>query len=194
MKKIYAALILAAGQSTRFGGNKFVAQIKEQPLIKKTIQPFSNTCQSVTVVTGAYTEELKSLLNSLKVTQIHNPGYLYNGMSGSIKIGLKLINLENIYGLFIHPGDIPFVTEDDLQLMIDSLESSDLDIIIPTYGGEMGHPLLIRNQLVPLLNKLDNSREGLRSFVKDYSDRVLLVNSPNKDILVDIDTKKDLMF
>ena len=91
-KHHYCALILAAGQSKRFKSNKLVVKFKDKLLIERTLEPFLKLpyqIRSIFVVTGAFTNELRPILNHLQVNQIHNEFYASGGMSSSIKIGVK---------------------------------------------------------------------------------------------------------
>ncbi|MFX0092875.1 MAG: NTP transferase domain-containing protein [Candidatus Hodarchaeota archaeon] len=197
IKHHYCALILAAGQSKRFKSNKLAVRFKDKLLIERTLEPFFKLqyqIRSIFVVTGAYSNELQPILNHLQVKQIHNEFYASGGMSSSIKIGVKQIsnNIENFNGLFIHPGDIPFISGEDLILMINALENSQKKIIIPTHDKKRGHPLLVHSSLMDKLLDLEEHRKGLKGFLTDFKDAIEFVNSRNPGILYDIDSPDDL--
>ncbi|MHA2494093.1 MAG: nucleotidyltransferase family protein [Candidatus Hodarchaeales archaeon] len=194
----YGALILAAGSSSRFQSNKFLAVIDGIPLIHKTLMPFlelESRIKAVYVVTGAYTDDLKTLLRELNVKQLHNPLFSSGGMSSSVKIGISHLQKDSrkIRGIFVHPGDIPFLETDDLLTMIDAFERSLKRIFIPTFGERRGHPLLIHMSIANELKSLREEKRGLRGFLADHSNEIEYVASNNHGILRDVDSPEDIM-
>jgi molybdenum cofactor cytidylyltransferase len=196
-KHEYGVIILAAGRSRRFQENKFLADINGRPLLEKTLDPFlklDSQIKIVIVVTGAYTEELKPLLQKLKVIQVHNQAYATGGMSSSVKKGLTCLQdqLEKLNGVFIHPGDIPFILSQDLLRMIAFLEEKSKLIIIPTFENRRGHPLLLHSSLIAELHTLKERDQGLRGFLSRSSEKIAFVPLNNPGILQDIDYLEDL--
>ncbi|MFQ5980558.1 MAG: NTP transferase domain-containing protein [Candidatus Heimdallarchaeota archaeon] len=193
----FGAIVLAAGQSERFQSNKFLADVSGQPLLQRTLTPFIELkpyIKALCVVTGAYTAELQPLLQELAVKQSHNADYKLGGMSSSIKRGLIGVQEQVIsyLGVFIHPGDIPFILRQDLLTMISTQEMNCSKIVIPTFEGRKGHPLLIHSSLIHELSNLKESRQGLRGFLVDHSDEIDFAASSNPGILHDIDYPRDL--
>ncbi|MFX0115786.1 MAG: NTP transferase domain-containing protein [Candidatus Hodarchaeota archaeon] len=196
-KHQYGVIILAAGQSRRFQENKFLVHINGIPLLQRTLDPFlelASRIKTVIVVTGAYTEELKPLLQKLKAKQVHNQVYTTGGMSSSVRKGLACLQdeLEELNGVFIHPGDIPFILSQDLLRMIVFLEEKIKLIIIPTYKKRRGHPLLVHSSLIGELNTIKERNQGLRGFLSKYSEEIGFIPLNNPGILQDIDYPEDL--
>jgi molybdenum cofactor cytidylyltransferase len=194
----YGAIILAAGRSTRFQSNKFLAVIDGIPLIQQTLMPFlelASRIKAIFVVTGAYTNDLKILLQELNVKQVHNPLFSSGGMSSSVKIGISHLQEDSkkIQGIFIHPGDIPFLEPDDLLKMIDAFEKSQKRIFIPIFNERRGHPLLVHMSIVNELKSLKEEKTGLRGFLASHSNEIEFVVSNNQGILRDVDRPEDLM-
>jgi molybdenum cofactor cytidylyltransferase len=195
--KQYGVIILAAGQSKRFKSNKLLVTIKEKTIIERTLQPFTelrNIISKICVVTGAYTEELKSVLNGLQINFVHNPDFEYGGMSSSIKVGLNCVKYQEkkIDGIFIHPGDIPFIKTDDILAIIRFHENTGSKIIVPTYENQKGHPLFIDKSLIDSLNYVSEEKQGLRGILNEYQNEIQLVECKNSGILHDIDTVEEL--
>lgn len=194
-KPLFGAIILAAGQSKRFGSNKLVAKIGGEPLIKRTIAPFQALpCDVLVVVTGAYAEELKEVLSPLGVRTTHNLKFASSGMAISVKCGLDALgsSLPQLDGLFLHPGDIPLINLDDLEAMVSALLTGESDVLIPTHRGRKGHPLLVGKSAIVGLANISDERLGLRGFLDDYQDRLGYVDLPNEGVLRDVDYRNDL--
>src|ERR1700736_4630015 len=87
-----AAIILAAGRSTRMGGpNKLLAELGGKPLVRiVTEQALASKAQSVVVVTGHQADEVQKALQGLKVTFAHNPDFA-EGLAGSVKTGIAAV-------------------------------------------------------------------------------------------------------
>lgn len=193
----FGAIILAAGQSARFQANKFLADVNGQPLLQRTLTPFlelKSCIKALCVVTGAYTAELQPLMQKLEVIQSHNSAYRSGGMSSSIQRGLMCLQEQAIdfLGVFMHPGDIPFIVRQDLRIMISTQAMNHSKIVIPTFKGRKGHPLLIHSTLIPELFALEERRQGLRGFLAHHSNEIDLAVSSNPGILYDIDYPRDL--
>lgn len=191
-----ASIILAAGSSSRFGENKFLTLVGDRSLIQRTLESFSThneTKNDVIVVTGHYTKELKPILSKNNVRQIHNPSFNY-GMSSSIQTGIDSLqnNINEFSGLFIHPGDIPLISKEDIDRMLIAHRSLPDKIIIPKYNGKRGHPILIPQNLYPELSNLNDETQGLRGLIQSNEENIKYVNVNNQGILEDIDTRADL--
>ena len=193
-----AVILLAAGKSQRFGSNKLLANIGVTTLIERTLQPFlsiGNIVKTMVIVTGAYTRELTPVLSKYPVLQRHNALYATAGMSSSVIIGaltLKELQRHDLSGIFIHPADVPFVSSDDLDSILEVHEREKESILIPTFGGKRGHPLLIPIALLDDLFDLQEANQGLRGFLKEQEKRIKFVVCPTKGIMSDIDSPTDL--
>ena len=71
--------------------------------------------------------------------------------------------------------------------LIASLEVSDAPILVPSYGGERGHPVLFRRSVFPELFE-DGLAEGARTVVHRHLLDLLEVGVPDPGVLTDIDT------
>jgi len=191
-----ASIILAAGASIRFGKNKFLAKIHDKLLIERTLEPFlehQDLQNDIIVVTGHYTDELKPFLTKYEIKQIHNPLF-NNGMSSSIKAGMKILQdqMNNYSGILVHPGDIPFVTSQDLERLLSCHKSTPNMIIIPKFNGKRGHPIIIPNKMFSGLETIGEDTNGLRGLIRASVSFIKYVNVNNQGILEDIDTKIEL--
>src|SRR5215468_9239574 len=72
-----AAVVLAAGRSTRMGGpNKLLAKIAGRPLVRIAVEEaLASSAKPVVVVTGHQRDQIEAALKGLEVTLVHNPDF-----------------------------------------------------------------------------------------------------------------------
>ena len=87
-----AAIVLAAGRSTRMGGpNKLLAEIGGKPLVRIAAeQALASRARPVIVVTGHQRDKVEAALAGLDVRFVHNPNFA-EGLSTSVKAGLAAL-------------------------------------------------------------------------------------------------------
>lgn len=181
------AIILAAGYSSRTNTYKMALEINRKSILSHTIETFYPFCENLIVVGGHYFDATKALVKPYsKVKLIKNERYDL-GMFTSIKVGVSETNGD----FFITPGDYPSISKTTCEQMINQLSKSKekgYDILIPTYIGKRGHPILLTiNLKEPLLMEGDDS--NLRNFQKHY--RIDFLEVKDEGILLDIDTLED---
>jgi len=190
-------IILAAGKSGRFGSeNKLLYKITTKSILEMTLSPFIENFDTIIVIIGAYKSEMINYLsryNTDQVFPIFNDEWKSSGMSSSIKKGIQFIqNKYKSQGVLIHPGDIPFITSNDLQVIITEVEQEKYQkIIIPEYKLKHGHPVFIPSFLFSETLSISEQTEGLRGFMikNDHYKKYVICS---EGILKDIDKKEDL--
>ena len=85
-----AAVVLAAGRSTRMGTNKLIAAVGGKPMVRRVAETALESAASpVLVVTGHQEADVRIALTGLDVVFVHNPNYA-QGLSASLKAGIAL--------------------------------------------------------------------------------------------------------
>ena len=145
-EKECAAIILAAGNSSRMGRPKFTLALPNgTTFLENIINQYSDFgCREIVVVLNADGIELieKKSLNisaQIKVVLNPHPGY---GRFYSIKNSIKLVESNFI---FIHNVDNPYAKKEVLDLLYDSKDKA--DFIKPVHNGKGGHPVLISKKI-----------------------------------------------
>ncbi|MBV9971271.1 MAG: molybdopterin-binding/glycosyltransferase family 2 protein, partial [Xanthobacteraceae bacterium] len=107
--KRVAAVVLAAGRSTRMGGpNKLLAEVHGKPLVRLAVeQALASQGRPVIVVTGHQRDRVEAALAGLGVTFVHNPDYA-DGIASSVKAGVAAVPRE-ADGAIVCLGDMPQV-------------------------------------------------------------------------------------
>lgn len=175
-------LLLAAGQSSRMRPHhKLAMDLHGQTLLERSLGCLLPLCQRVIIVTGYLkppVEAFHTLYPALDF--VHNPNY-ENGMFSSVQAGLRTAKGERI---FILPGDCPFVD----QAVFGQMLQLDADVVIPSYRGQTGHPVLLSRKAVQTLLATPQYRT-LKEFIDAQESIVTEVDCPG--ILRDIDTVED---
>jgi molybdenum cofactor cytidylyltransferase len=172
-------IILAAGLSSRTAPDcKLAYKLAGQTLLERSIGSMKPFCITVFVVTGAHAETVAGILHGREgIMLVHNPDF-GAGMYGSVKSGLRCTCAD---GVFLLPGDCPFVTPEVYAALL-KVEG---EIVLPTWQGCAGHPVLLRRSIIPELLH-DDICENLRQFIAVRHPKRIAVNCPG--ILTDIDT------
>ena len=197
-----SAVILAAGKSTRFPGNKMLKEITlggiKAPIIRHTVRKFLNCggVDEVVVVLGHEKEKIMNVLSDLEVKFVISRNY-EEGMSYSVKAGVKAV-MKYADVAAIHPGDVPFILPSTLETLLNRASEEcgkgKEFIIIPRYKplNKGGHPLIIGGDLLPYVMDISEEGRGLKSFLNRFRDRIIYIETDDLGVLADIDRPEDL--
>jgi molybdenum cofactor cytidylyltransferase len=186
-----AAIILAAGRSTRMGSNKLLEELHGKPLVRHVVEAaLASKAHSVLVVTGHESGRIQAALDGLDVQFIHNPDFA-GGLSTSLKAGVAALPAE-ITGVIVLLGDMPFVELDVINSLVKASEGRPQAIAaVPVYRGEWGNPVLVSRALFGDIVNLQGDA-GARKLLVGRSGEVLEVPVSREAILVDLDTPEAL--
>lgn len=109
-----AALLLAAGASTRFGSPKQLAIYEGTTLLERAIGHAQKAgCAPILVVTGKYAIEVEKMAQGLGAKTVHNPHWNHKqGMRLSVSYGLlAMLDYPDWQETFVLPTDLPWFTE-----------------------------------------------------------------------------------
>jgi molybdenum cofactor cytidylyltransferase len=187
-----AAVVLAAGRSTRMGGpNKMLAELGGKPLVRMVAeQALASKASPVIVVTGHQADEVEKALKGLNVTFVRNPDFA-SGLASSVKTGIGAVPTDAA-GAMVCLGDMPLI---DARL-IDKLtgafspERGSL-IVVPTCDGRRGNPVLWSRRFFGELMGLSGDIGG-RHLVDHHSEAVVEVPVDGDGAFLDIDTPQVL--
>ena len=188
-----AAVILAAGRSTRMGGpNKLLAEIGGRPLVRIAAEEaLASRAYPVIVVTGHQREQVEAALKGLKVEIVHNPDFAA-GLSTSLKTGLAAVP-ATVDGAIVLLGDMPQVRSaliDQLAAAFDP-ERGAL-VVVPTIDGKRGNPVVWSRRFFPELAALEGD-VGARHMIGRYPEAVAEVPLTDTAVLIDVDTPEALI-
>ena len=137
-----AGVILAAGDSTRMGFPKQLAEVKDKPLLELVIEKVNSHFESSTVVLGSENEIIEEKINFYNSNILINENW-EEGIVSSIRTALFFYQEQKqIENLVFFLGDQPEVREE----VIIALQNNEMDnskILIPQYRYKLGFPVLV---------------------------------------------------
>ncbi len=188
MKQI-AAIILAAGASTRFGQPKQLLDWDGVPLLAHVSNlALSAGLAPVIVVLGCQADAIRAALGTRAVQVVMNWRWK-EGMSTSVQVGLAALPPETEAAIFLQ-CDQPLITADLLQALVARFEETGASIAYPTHAGQRSTPVLFARRLFPELAAV-NGDEGGRSLIIRYAKDVATIEITDPDVLADVDTPAD---
>jgi molybdenum cofactor cytidylyltransferase len=183
-----AAVVLAAGMSSRMGGrNKLLQGIGGRPMIRRSVEAVLGSGASpVIVVTGRDEGEVRAALSGLGVTFAHNPDFA-GGMAGSLQAGITAVP-KDADGAVVALGDMPFVTAHHIDRLIAAYDEDEgRTICVPTHDGKWGNPVLWSRRYFPEMLEITGDK-GARELLHTYADKLCEVPMEDEGILRDFDT------
>jgi len=181
-------LLLTAGKSSRMGQSKALLSIKGQPLITYQIDRLKALDLPITVVLGAYADEISKAVTSKHIRLVLNKDF-EKGMGSSIAFGTSSIRITNpeIDAILVCAIDQPLIPLDHFENLISTASETDFSIIQSlSEAGWRGIPTLFKSNHFEALNKLTGD-EGAKSIIQNNLSMVKAVKAPS-DSLIDIDT------
>lgn len=159
-----AAVLTAAGRSSRMGTPKALLDWYGRPLIAHQVATLS-ACREVWVVLGHAAETIRpDIPIAPHVRVLVNTEY-ETGRAGSLMLGVSAVS-PDCEGVLLLAVDQPLRWEVVSDLC--GAFSATASIAVPTYAGRRGHPVLVRRHFLPALLTLNREPEGLRSWLKRW--------------------------
>jgi molybdenum cofactor cytidylyltransferase len=187
-----AALVLAAGRSSRMGGpNKLLAEIGGRPLVRIVVEAaLASRARPVIVVTGHQRERVETALAGLPIEFVHNPKFA-DGLGGSLRAGIAALPAQ-ADGVIVCLGDMPQVEAGMIDRLIGALDPDKGALIaVPTIEGQRGNPVVWSRRFFPDLMAVEGDI-GARYLIGRYSEAVVEVPLTGTAALTDIDTPEAL--
>jgi molybdenum cofactor cytidylyltransferase len=188
-----AAVVLAAGRSTRMGGpNKLLADIARRPLVRIAAEEaLASHAKPVIVVTGHQREQVEKALAGLPVELVHNPDFA-DGLGTSVRAGIAAVPAD-ADGAIVCLGDMPQVDAGLIDRLIAAFDPDQGALVVmPTFEGRRGNPVLWFRRFFPDLTAIEGD-VGARHLIGRYSEAVVEVPLEGKAALVDVDTPEALV-
>lgn len=184
----YAAVITAAGLSSRMGQFKPALPLTDRSIIQSTIRNLKAAdVHEIVVVTGHRTQDLCAQITNCGVSLVKNEAYAHSGMFDSVCIGLKTLP-SNIDRVLVTPADIPMVKPETLRELL----HSSAELARPTHSGQNGHPLMLSTALLPDICAYQGDG-GLKGAAAALNKHFAAVPVDDVGILLDADTPEDYL-
>jgi molybdenum cofactor cytidylyltransferase len=188
-----AAVLLAAGGSTRMGCPKQLLPFGRGTLLEAALRPLvaAPAIARVQVVLGCRAGEVAArVATGGKVTLVRNSRWEL-GMASSIRCGVRTLPAR-LEAVLLALGDQPHVPRAVVERVIAAWRAARPRplIVIPTFEGRRGHPVLFAGRLRRQLERLPGT-DGARGLVRRLAEHVLEVPTRQAGILSDVDTPEE---
>jgi molybdenum cofactor cytidylyltransferase len=182
-----AAVVLAAGLSSRMGTNKLLAPLGGKPLLRHAVEAVvASEASPVIVVTGNEAAETEAALAGLNVRFVHNRDFA-KGLSTSLKAGIASVPAESD-GALVLLGDMPGVSPALVSRLIAAFSPEDgRAICVAAHGGKRGNPVLWARRFFADIDALSGDI-GARHLIAADEELVCEVEAGDDAPLTDIDT------
>ncbi len=181
-----AALIVAAGMSSRMGEFKPLLNIGSISIAQRVVATFQQAgVDKIVMVTGYNAVTLERHLAGNGIVFLRNESYETTQMFDSARIGLDYLQGKCDRVLFT-PVDIPLFTAATVRALL----ASDAQLAGPVCDGVLGHPTLIGASLIASLLR-DDGAGGLRGALDRCGVPMTLIPVEDRGILHDADTPED---
>jgi len=186
---LIAAVVLAAGLSTRMGRAKLILPIGGKTVLERVLDTYRGArVDDIVVVIGASAEQIRSSVRFDEERVVFNPEYR-KGMSGSLKLGIEALGSETEAAI-IALGDQPFLSSKTVDRLVDEYLATKAPIVVPVYRGQRGNPVLFDSSLFSQIREIEGDK-GAKSVVLKNEARVREVAVEDEGVLLDIDTPSD---
>lgn len=182
-----SAVILAAGSSSRMGSSKQLLRWGEGTLLSHAVKTaMDSRVGHVYVVLGSNESLHRKEIEKLPITIVSNPDW-EKGMGSSLKAGLVAAK-ETSEALIAMTCDMPFVTSEHLNNIIEHFTRTHQPVVASTYAGTSGVPALFSIEVYDEISRIADP-EGARKVIAHHKDAGLIhLESPT-----DIDTYDDYL-
>lgn len=188
-----SAIVLAAGQSKRMGGdNKLIKKYNKKYLINHIIGTLiKSKVNKIIVVLGFQKIKVRKItVKNKKINFIFNKNYK-SGMAGSIKAGLKRISKRSI-GFLIVQADMPLISKKIINSLCYAIKNNNKEIVAPIYKRNMGNPIGFKSSMTKILNKTKGD-SGAKKMINRNKKNLSLIKVNSKSIFKDFNTQKDFL-
>ncbi len=181
-----SAVLLGAGRSKRMGLNKLSLPWRGKTLFERCFNTLlrSNVKKVVVVLNDRMRKESEYFHNP-KVEVVINP-YYKKGMSTSIRRGIRVLNSKSD-GILIALGDQPFLKTRTINAIIKAFRREKGKIIVPTFKGRRGHPVIFHRRYEKELLRLKGDVGG-KTIMEKHPNDVRPIPVKSEGVIKDIDT------
>ena len=180
-----AAVILSGGASRRMGTPKALLRFHDETFLDRLIRLFSQIAGPVIVVVGRHEAAIRSgIERASEAVFAVNPDP-DRGMLSSLQIGLHALPADMPAAMFL-PVDHPHLEASTLHALVARAEETKAPVVVPTYSGEHGHPVLITREVIDHLLALP--LEAMASdVIHRYVSQTAYIEVPDPAVVSDID-------
>lgn len=192
-----AGVVLAAGRSTRMGAPKALLDYRGRPFVSSILQVLEALeVHPRVVVVGDAGPRIRAAVaahDARVVENLTDPASPDPGPISSLRAALTALGPVRPQGVLAWPVDYPHVRTATVEALLDGFRSHQPSLVLPTYGGRRGHPVLWGERALPLLLESPAAtREGARAVLRELNrEEVIEVAVADPAVLDGINTPED---
>jgi molybdenum cofactor cytidylyltransferase len=185
-----SAIVLAAGMSKRMGEPKQLLRAGENTLLETALKTVRQShADEVILVLGFAAEEIQRSISAHDLKVVVNEGF-QEGMGSSLRAGISAVDPQ-AQAAIIMLADQPFVLPATLDRLIERHRDARPQIVIPTYKGFRGNPVLLDRSVFREIASLKGDI-GCRAIFGKHTEDIDKLPLDDPGILLDVDTREDL--
>lgn len=176
-------VVLASGESVRFGSNKLLADFCGQPVLAHLLEALPDTLHTVVVTRS---EAVQALARARGYACLL---HRLPEVCDTIRLGLSL--LTDTDGCLFCVGDQPLLTRETIRKVLAAYAEHPTDIVRAAFHGRQGNPVLFPPALYGELNALGEGEAGV-TVIRRHAAGVRTVEAAFAEELADADTPETL--
>ncbi len=181
-----AGLILAAGESSRMGTDKATLTYRGRTFLELILHTLGEGgIERIVVVLGHHAQEIQRQTKIEAAHAVVNPDYR-SGQTSSLQAGLRSLRADNPDAVLLCLVDHPAVRAETVRSIVATFRRCGAPVVIPTYQGRRGHPVLIGRQVFDELLQLAPDA-GADSVVRRYRPATQFVEVEDEGVAIDVD-------
>ena len=186
-----AAIVLAAGESTRMGQPKALLSWGGVPLVRHQVDLLAAqpAVGQLIVVVGGLLDEVQATLDSTPARVVTNPRFR-QGRATSLAAGARALKGRPTSVLVVSV-DQPLAPE-LLDPLVTAWQAEPDALLRPTFAGRSGHPLIVPADVVPELAQVTEATQGLRAVVTRHRHRLRSVPVESELAVLNLNTPADV--
>jgi len=186
----FAAIVLAAGAGSRFGGGKLLAPLEGRPILQHVLERLEAAdLDEVIVVVGADADAVEGAIDASAARLVVNP-VPDEGLSSSLKVGIGALS-DDADAALIALGDQPLLPPRAVRALLEADAQPGRPIVVPVYGDGMGrNPVLLRREAFALIDQTSGDR-GLGPLIDAHPELVHEIPIRVEGGNPDVDTRDD---
>ena len=188
-KRVKLALImLAAGNSRRFGSNKLMYEVDGVPMYQRTLRMLQKAAERIpdsriVVVTQPQYSEIIDVVKETGAEVLFNPKP-ERGIASSMQIGLEIA--KDADACFFTVSDQPWLTAETIIALYDAFQSENKGMACTVWGEKTGNPCIFSKKYYRKLMEITGDKGG-KQIIKRYPEDVTYLKISDERELQDVD-------
>ena len=181
------AIVLAAGESSRYGKCKQLVKINGSSLVELAVSKLSSLFphNRISIVVGAASQAVVQAVSAVPVNIVLNERW-QAGLASSLKAGINSTE-PGCQAVMITLCDQPLVTEEHLRQLLGLWIDNPSRIIASDYADTLGTPAIIPAEYYPQLLALEGDA-GAKSILKNNTEQLITLPIPEAEFDLDVPT------